>query len=81
MDDWFEQERLHTAAEDGDLATLKALVAEGRDLNATDSGLAMTPMHYAAAAEHIDVVRFLLPVERMLMQSTRQLQAIRHLGT
>jgi ankyrin repeat protein len=60
MDDWFEQERLHTAAEDGDLATVKALVAEGCDVNATDSDLAMTPIHYAAAAEHIDVVRFLI---------------------
>lgn len=60
MDDWFEQERLHIAAEDGDLATVKALVAEGRDVNATDSDLAMTPMHYAAASEHIDVVRFLI---------------------
>ncbi len=60
MDDWFEQERLHTAAECGDLATVKALVAEGRDVNATDSDLAMTPLHYAAAAEHLDVVRFLI---------------------
>jgi ankyrin repeat protein len=60
MDDWFDQERLHIAAEDGDLATVKALVAEGRDVNATDSHLMMTPLHYAAAAEQIEVVRFLI---------------------
>jgi len=39
---------------------VKALVSEGRDVNATDSHLAMTPLHYAAAAEHLDVVRFLI---------------------
>jgi ankyrin repeat protein len=59
-EDWYERERLHTAAEDGNLAAVKSLVAEGRDVNATDSGLAMTPLHYAAAAEHLDVVRFLI---------------------
>ena len=59
-DDWFERERLHMAAEKGDLAAVKSLVAEGCDVNATDSDLAMTPLHYAAAAGHIDVVRFLI---------------------
>ena len=60
MDDWLERERLHTAAEDGDLAAVKMMVSEGRDVNAKDSDLAMTPLHYAAAAGHLDVVRFLI---------------------
>lgn len=60
MDDWLERERLHTAAEDGNLAAVKQLVAEGRDVNAKDSDLAMTPLHYAAAAGHLDIVRFLI---------------------
>lgn len=59
MDDWYERERLHRVADNGDLAAVKTLIAEGRDVNAMDS-LAMTPMHYAAAAGHLHVVRFLI---------------------
>ena len=60
MVDWLEQERLHFAAGEGDLAAVQRLVSQGRDVNAKDSDLALTPLHYAAAGEHIDVVRFLI---------------------
>jgi ankyrin repeat protein len=60
MEDWLERERLHIAAGNGDLAAVAALVAEGRDVNATDSDLGLTPLHCAAAGEHIEVVRLLL---------------------
>jgi len=59
MENWLESERLHFAAGDGDLVAVQALVAEGRDVNATDS-IGLTPLHYAAAGEHINVVRFLI---------------------
>ncbi|MEM1311761.1 MAG: ankyrin repeat domain-containing protein [Cyanobacteria bacterium P01_H01_bin.153] len=60
MDDWFESERLHFAAADGDLDAIRSLVAEGFDVNAKDADLKLTPLHYAAAGEHIEIVRFLL---------------------
>lgn len=60
MDDWIERERLHFAAGDGDLAGVQSLLAQGRDVNATDSDLGLTPLHYAAAGGHLDVVRFLI---------------------
>ncbi len=62
LDDWFQLERLHFAAGDGDLKEVKFLVSDGRDVDAKDSDLGLTPLHYAAAGEHVDVVRFLLSV-------------------
>ncbi len=51
---------LHVAAADGDLELLRQLVAKGHAIDAFDDDLAYTPLHYAARAEHIDVVEFLL---------------------
>ncbi len=60
MDDGVELERLHFAADEGDLNAVRSLVEEGRDINAKDADLGLTPLHYAAAGEHVDIVRFLL---------------------
>jgi len=58
-DDWFERERLHRAAEDGDLEEVRRLVAEGCDLDAFDE-IAYTPLHYASTRGHIAVMRLLI---------------------
>jgi ankyrin repeat protein len=59
-EDWFERERLHRAAADGDLAEVERLVSLGYDVNAFDDGTSMTPLHYAAECEHYKVMRYLL---------------------
>jgi ankyrin repeat protein len=58
-DEWFERERLHFAAQQGDLDEVRALVAKGADVNAFDD-LGMTPLHHAAKEERLEVARFLL---------------------
>lgn len=45
-DDW-EKERIHGAAENGDLELVKSLLAEGADVNYLDE-LGKAPLHYAA---------------------------------
>jgi ankyrin repeat protein len=50
-DDWFEAERLHRAAADGDVAQMESLVAAGSDINVFDE-LSRTPLHYAVEGEH-----------------------------
>jgi len=47
MTDWYDKERLHFAAEEGDLQQVKALVESGYDINAFDESLSYTPLHYA----------------------------------
>ena len=54
------REQLHCAANDGDLAVVKALIADGYDVNAKDSVLLLTPLHYAARGEHLEVARYLI---------------------
>jgi ankyrin repeat protein len=58
-DDWYERERLHFAAQDGDLSQIKRLVAEGSDVNAFDS-LGKMALHWATKKEHLDVAAFLI---------------------
>ena len=60
MEDWQEKEKLHIAAQEGDLAAVETLIKEGYDVNLFDSDLSRTPLHYAAIEEHIDIVRFLI---------------------
>ena len=50
---------LHWAAERGDVAAVKALLAEGHDPNVFDD-LSFTPLHYAARKEHLNIIRLLL---------------------
>jgi len=59
--DWFERERLHFAAADGDLTEVHRLVALGHDVNAYDD-TDMTPLHHAVEQEHYEIMRYLLSV-------------------
>jgi ankyrin repeat protein len=59
MDDWFEQTRLHRAAEAGDLLTVQDLLGRGSAVNAFDE-LGKTPLHYAVLGEHFAIVDYLL---------------------
>jgi len=53
-DDWFERERSHRAAEDGDLQEVQRLVSSGVPVGAFDD-MNRTPLHYAAEREHYKV--------------------------
>ncbi len=59
-DDWFEQERLHQAAADGDLAEVQRLIALGYDVNAFDDCTDLIPLHHAAEHDHYSVMACLL---------------------
>jgi ankyrin repeat protein len=56
---WYERERLHFAAQDGDLTTVARLIAEGSDINAFDD-LGKTALHWAVKNEHLDVATLLI---------------------
>ena len=60
MNDWFQKEQLHFAADEGNLDQVKELVEKGYDVNAFDEDLSCTPLHYAVKGGHIEVVKFLL---------------------
>jgi ankyrin repeat protein len=62
MSTWFENEKLHFAAADGDLEKVRELVEEGFEVNAFDEGLSLTPLHYAVRGEHLEVAKYLLSV-------------------
>ena len=51
---------LHTAAQAGDLAAVRQLLANGANVNAREEGDNTYPLHWAAAGGHVDVVRALL---------------------
>jgi len=57
--DLFQRERLHRAAETGDVATVTKLLNAKYPVNRFDD-LGKTPLHYAAASEHLNVVDLLL---------------------
>ena len=57
--DWYQRERLHRAAQEGNLAEAAKLLDRGFDPNVFDE-IGKTPLHYAAAGEHADVVSLLL---------------------
>ncbi|MFP5237034.1 MAG: ankyrin repeat domain-containing protein [Acidobacteriota bacterium] len=58
--DWYEKERLHRAAESGDVEEIKALLEEGLPIGAFDEVLSRTPLHCAAISGHIDAARYLI---------------------
>ena len=60
MDDWYEKEKLHFAADDGNLDEVKKLIEKGYDINAFDEGMLFTPFHYAVTNEHFEVAKLLL---------------------
>jgi ankyrin repeat protein len=59
MDNWFECECLHRAAQAGDLPAVQELLGREYPVNAFDE-LGKTPLHYAVLAEHFLVVDYLL---------------------
>jgi ankyrin repeat protein len=58
-DDWFERERLHRAADSGDLSQMQQHLASGCPLNTYDD-ISFTPLHYAARSEHYRAAALLL---------------------
>jgi len=59
-DNWFEREQLHFAADEGDLTKVKELIEKGYDVNAFDSDLSLTPLHYAVRGEFSKVSQYLI---------------------
>jgi ankyrin repeat protein len=57
---WYEKERLHFAAGEGDIEKVKELLKEGYPIDAFDDSLSRTPLHYAALGKHMDVERYLI---------------------
>lgn len=55
----FERERLHSAAQHGDVEEVRRLLEQGYQLNLFDD-LGKTPLHYAAMGGHLDVLNVLL---------------------
>ena len=53
----YEWSLLHAAAHKGHLAAVDLLLERGLDANTREKGDNTTPMHWAAAAAHLDVVR------------------------
>jgi ankyrin repeat protein len=54
-----DESDLQAAAQDGDIARVRQLLADGRSPNGFDE-IARTPLHYAAVGGHIEVMRALL---------------------
>jgi ankyrin repeat protein len=59
LDTWFDQERLHIAAQDGDKQMVETLLEQGRNPNTFDD-LGLTPLHLAAKAGHLEIVKCLV---------------------
>jgi ankyrin repeat protein len=59
MDDWFEREQLHIAAQDGDVAEVVRLLKAGYQPNVFDD-ISRTPLHYAAEHGHLQVMEVLI---------------------
>jgi len=57
--DWFEIERLHRAARDGDIEEMARLVASGSDMNLFDD-ISWTPLHYAVDNQRYKAAQWLL---------------------
>lgn len=58
-DDWFPAQKLHRAAQEGDLARAQELVREGTPLNDFDD-IGYTPLHHAVENEHFAIAQLLL---------------------
>ena len=58
-DDWFDRERLHRAAEEGDLPEVERLVSMGSAFERFDD-ISFTPLHYAVRGEQYKVAQLLL---------------------
>ena len=58
-EDWFPAEKLHRAAADGDVESVRELVKEIAALDAFDD-IGYTPLHYAVKHEQFEIVELLL---------------------
>lgn len=58
-DEWFEAEKLHRAAQSGDVQEMSSLVEAGFKVNEFDD-LSRTPLHYAVEGEHYKAAQWLL---------------------
>jgi ankyrin repeat protein len=56
---WYEAERLHRAAQDGDIQEIERLILAGYDVNLFDD-MAYTPLHHAVMGGSIEAVKALL---------------------
>jgi ankyrin repeat protein len=59
-DEPYEHSLLHAAAQSGNLAAVDLLLKRGIDVNIREKGDNTYPMHWAAAAGHVEVVRRLV---------------------
>lgn len=57
--DWWGNEKLHRAAGDGDIDTVRQLLEEGADINQFDE-MGETPLHRAVDSENLEMVKYLL---------------------
>lgn len=58
-EDWFEAERLHRAAADGDIAGIGQLILAGYDVKLFDD-MGRTPLHHAAEGGQLEAASTLL---------------------
>jgi ankyrin repeat protein len=59
MNDWYENEQLHFAVQDGNAGKVKNLLSEGYDVNLFD-GVGYTPLHHAIKKENIAIAQLLI---------------------
>jgi len=59
LEKWWEEVRLHRAAQDGNLEEVESLIESGYPPNQFDD-IGKTPLHYAAEREHLLVMKALL---------------------
>jgi ankyrin repeat protein len=59
LSDQFERERLHDAAQSGNIEEVKRLLNEGYQPNEFDD-LGKTPLHYAAEGRHLETMKLLI---------------------
>ena len=59
MDDWYEREQLHFAAQDGNIGRVIELIESGVDIDSFDD-LERTALHYAVEIEHFQISHYLI---------------------
>ena len=59
MNDWYEKEKLHFAAQENDLGQARILIDKGFPINGFDD-LGFTPLHYAAQNENLEMAKLLI---------------------
>ncbi len=59
LEKWWEEEKLHRAAQAGNLEEMKSLIQSGYSPNRFDD-IGKTPLHYAAEQGHLKVMEALL---------------------